>query len=676
MSARISVVIPTYNSLHLAECLDSVAKQRRTDVECLVVDDCSSAESYATIEATVAKYPFATLRRNTTRLGPKANFIHCLGTAGGEYIKVLQHDDILLDGALDTMVKALDETPDAVMATSPMRLIDGNGQHLPDQWWNAPIVTKDAVFDGRDLIAWTIQTQGNPIGAPAASLIRSTAIDLDLLEFATSEVERAFDVAAWMTIAPQGSVAYIATPLSCFRLHEASLSGQTDLGVHLAADWGTINLRAVQLGILAPGEAAIAWTKYLPRIINAADGKYGNAGNMELAEVIADRVALTSVALGGIELVCAVLCEGATGKTVNTARAALCFADQAIILDRKARAESTRDGVRIVPCNWEDQTELGSALGESTAVLMVEGERLEFASATHARSALATLGVGGGTVQIECGGVLDTRVITANGPDGTVEMPADILSITTTTNAARAKSSCPLCETSPATFTALANEYTTAPAAAGFEHPLDGWELLNVESYECARCRAADRDRAMWMYAKNAISGDVLDIAPSAALSPKLRAHHNVTSYRTADAYMSGVDDVVDIRALPYQDNSFDWVICSHVLEHVDDDSAALRELHRVVRPGGRALLLTPVSTHLGATIEDPTCVDEQERLRRFGQKDHVRIYTSDTLCARVESAGFTLHQVTSQMLGSEACNAAAVPATARLYVAEKGGGQ
>ena len=84
----------------------------------------------------------------------------------------------------------------------------------------------------------------------------------------------------------------------------------------------------------------------------------------------------------------------------------------------------------------------------------------------------------------------------------------------------------------------------------------------------------------------------------------------------------------VDITDLPFDDESFDLILCSHVLEHVHDDRLAMRELRRVLKPDGWALLLVPISADV--TFEDPSIVRPSDRLRLFGQADHVRRYGPD----------------------------------------------
>lgn len=110
--------------------------------------------------------------------------------------------------------------------------------------------------------------------------------------------------------------------------------------------------------------------------------------------------------------------------------------------------------------------------------------------------------------------------------------------------------------------------------------------------------------------------------------------------YVTADLDSPLADDRVDIGSLPYADGTFDGLLCSHVLEHVDDDRRAMREMLRVLRPGGWAIILAPVEPGRAATFEDPSVTDEGQRRRLFGQADHLRIYGSD-LADRLEEVGF-----------------------------------
>lgn len=97
-----------------------------------------------------------------------------------------------------------------------------------------------------------------------------------------------------------------------------------------------------------------------------------------------------------------------------------------------------------------------------------------------------------------------------------------------------------------------------------------------------------------------------------------------------------------DITDIPFDAGRFDYVICNHVLEHVPDDRRAMREIHRLLKPTGTAIMQHPVDAHREATFEDPSITSAQERLRLYGQRDHVRIYGRD-FPDRLRQAGFAV---------------------------------
>jgi SAM-dependent methyltransferase len=131
----------------------------------------------------------------------------------------------------------------------------------------------------------------------------------------------------------------------------------------------------------------------------------------------------------------------------------------------------------------------------------------------------------------------------------------------------------------------------------------------------------------------------LLHFAPEYALRERIEALDRV-DYVTADLDPAGVDVQLDITAMPFGDDEFDGVICSHVLEHVDDDRAAMSELARVLRPGGWLLVLVPLDPGRERTHEDPSVRTPEEREREFLQRDHVRLYAPD-IADRLRDAGF-----------------------------------
>lgn len=99
-------------------------------------------------------------------------------------------------------------------------------------------------------------------------------------------------------------------------------------------------------------------------------------------------------------------------------------------------------------------------------------------------------------------------------------------------------------------------------------------------------------------------------------------------------------DVKADICALPFEDNTYDFILCNHVLEHIPNDLKAMEELYRVLKPGGTAILQVPLEEDRENTFEDDSITDQQERTRIFGQYDHVRIYGQDYY-KRLQEVGF-----------------------------------
>jgi SAM-dependent methyltransferase len=161
----------------------------------------------------------------------------------------------------------------------------------------------------------------------------------------------------------------------------------------------------------------------------------------------------------------------------------------------------------------------------------------------------------------------------------------------------------------------------------------------------CPRCKSHDRERLLYLFIRNETDllrdgGRVLHMAPEPQMSRVLRNCPKI-QYISADLFDKAAMMPADLLDLPFRNKWFDAVICNHVLEHVDDDRQAMRELHRVLKPGGWAILQVPIALKLLQTIEDPSVKDEQERIRRFGQRDHVRMYSPLDYPERLRQRGF-----------------------------------
>jgi SAM-dependent methyltransferase len=144
----------------------------------------------------------------------------------------------------------------------------------------------------------------------------------------------------------------------------------------------------------------------------------------------------------------------------------------------------------------------------------------------------------------------------------------------------------------------------------------------------------------------------LLHIAPEPIMAGLFQSLPDI-HYISADL-MADTDVRLDITALPFADGALDAVVCNHVLEHVPDDRAAMREFRRVLSPRGWAILQSPLDQRRAVTFEDFSVQDPAERERVFGQYDHVRIYGRDYF-DRLTTAGFRVEAVPfADLLGAE----------------------
>lgn len=166
---------------------------------------------------------------------------------------------------------------------------------------------------------------------------------------------------------------------------------------------------------------------------------------------------------------------------------------------------------------------------------------------------------------------------------------------------------------------------------------------------QCIKCSSLERHRTLWMFLKeqNEIFNKpikLLHVAPEKIYYDKFINIPTIEYHPIdlmPDKYNYGIKTIeMDVTALTYQDNFFDVVICSHVLEHIPQDRKAMSEMFRVLKPGGWAILNTPVNMQAETTHEDIHINDPQKQLELFGQPDHVRVYGKDFL-TRLKEAGF-----------------------------------
>jgi SAM-dependent methyltransferase len=178
----------------------------------------------------------------------------------------------------------------------------------------------------------------------------------------------------------------------------------------------------------------------------------------------------------------------------------------------------------------------------------------------------------------------------------------------------------------------------------GFSRFMPG--LSHRDTRVCPRCGAQERHRALWLYMRERTDLfarpqlSILHWAPEYALQRSLAALPNA-AYVSADLGGDEALQHMDITDVPFKDGAFDLIVCVHVLEHVEDDRRAMREMARVLKPGGVALLLVPIVLEQ-PTNEDPSVVTPAQRREAYWQEDHVRLYGHD-FPERLEEEGFSV---------------------------------
>lgn len=237
---------------------------------------------------------------------------------------------------------------------------------------------------------------------------------------------------------------------------------------------------------------------------------------------------------------------------------------------------------------------------------------------------------------------------------------------------------CPVCNTQPDHFLPLPEMYQENAQKYGYKYFGRG-EMTSLQTYSCPLCGASDRERLYALYIRKLIekkllhhSTKMIHFAPEGALQNMLR-QLNVFEYITADLTMSHVDYTVDITQMDeFEDACCDCFICSHVLEHVEDDIASLRELYRILKPGGWGILMSPIILGLEKTIEHLNVTTDAERWKYFGQHDHVRLYAKDDYISRVKQQGFHVKELDKKYFGKSMFTRLGLKPTSVLYIVEK----
>ena len=191
-----------------------------------------------------------------------------------------------------------------------------------------------------------------------------------------------------------------------------------------------------------------------------------------------------------------------------------------------------------------------------------------------------------------------------------------------------------------------------------YTDPIDGRSFRKFLPYGYENARAnvlspstlsLERHRLLWLFLKNETNFftenlKVLHFAPEQAFYKRFKKLKNL-DYTTTDLDSPLADVKANICDLPFEDASFNVILCNHVLEHIHDDKKAMQELYRVMRPNGWGIFQIPQDYDRNVTFEDDGITDKKERAKVFGQYDHVRIYGMDYF-DKLRAVGFHVEEV------------------------------
>jgi len=236
---------------------------------------------------------------------------------------------------------------------------------------------------------------------------------------------------------------------------------------------------------------------------------------------------------------------------------------------------------------------------------------------------------------------------------------------------------CPVCDTILDHYNPLPLFYAEESKKHGYKYFGMG-EMTPHDTYSCPHCGASDRERLYAYYLKNDLTkwGAFVfyHFAPERSLKEFIQGYFHDCHYKTFDLVSDNVDikaDLTNLRMI--NDNECDFFICSHVLEHIVDDRSAIAELFRITKPGGKGILMVPISLALQRSIENiPNVETDEDRWRYYGQNDHVRLYAKSDFIKRVKESGFKLAQLDIQYYGAKLFKKLGLKMSSVLYIVQK----
>lgn len=185
-----------------------------------------------------------------------------------------------------------------------------------------------------------------------------------------------------------------------------------------------------------------------------------------------------------------------------------------------------------------------------------------------------------------------------------------------------------------------------------------------------------ERHRLIWLYLKQKTNFfndklKFLHIAPEYCFISLFKKQQNL-DYTTADLNSPWADVKMDVHNIPFDDESFDVIMCNHVLEHVEDDKKVMNEFYRVMKKNGWGIFQVPIDMNREETFDDPSITDPREREKHYWQADHVRLYGKD-YGKKLQEAGFdVIEDNFIDQIGEKLVNRYALPKGEIIYLCKK----
>lgn len=236
---------------------------------------------------------------------------------------------------------------------------------------------------------------------------------------------------------------------------------------------------------------------------------------------------------------------------------------------------------------------------------------------------------------------------------------------------------CNVCKRPIRKFFSFSKQLQQAAKRQGFLYDFKRMETLNFVNCNCPFCLSSDRERLYLLFLHNYLQNrntpsSILDFAPNAAFSSVLRKEH-MTEYTSADLYRNDVDqqlDICDMQTL--KDNTFDVLLCSHILEHVDHPEKALSEIYRVLKSQGIAIIMVPLFWDVKETVEGVHENTNESRQKYYGQNDHVRLFSRSDFLNRISKAQFLINELDITKFKQDDVKRLAIADNSVLYVCSK----